>query len=77
MTVEINNPYIEDIVKSEVKKNDTTISEYISGLVLKEIESLKVKKELKSVEREFRLYQDGKLELNSVDELVKECEAMF
>jgi len=72
MTIEINNPYIEEIVKSEVEKNNITVSEYISGLILKEIEFLKVKKELESVEREFKLFQDGKLELNSVDKLIEE-----
>jgi ribosomal protein S7 len=72
MTIEIQNPIVEDFLQKEIQQNSKNLSEYIVSVLLKEIELKKAKKDMQILNDEFMAYKQGDLELNSVENLLKE-----
>jgi len=72
MTIEIQNPIVEDFLQKEIQQNSKNLSEYIVSILLKEIELKKAKKDIQILNDEFMSYKQGDLELNSVENLLKE-----
>ena len=72
MTIEIQNPIVEDFLQKEIQQNSKNLNEYIVSVLLKEIELKKAKKDMQILNDEFMAYKQGDLELNSVENLLKE-----
>jgi len=72
MIIEIGNSDIANLLKQQAKKRNITIGEYISSLVLQDIDLKKVKKEIDSVKEEFLAYKQGNIKLEDANDILRE-----
>ncbi len=72
MTIEINDPTIESFLKEQLKERDINLSEYIKSIVLKEIDTIKIKKDLQIIEQELEEFHKDTSKLKSAYSLLDE-----
>jgi len=71
MTIEISNSDIANILKTEAKNRNITISEYILSLVLKERDFKKAQTEIDNMQEEFAAYKNGNINLEDANEILQ------
>ena len=71
-TVKINNQRIESFLSEQtIQKNISTV-DYLTSLILNEIEFLEIKKDIKNLELEIKDLNEGKTKLQLARELLDE-----
>jgi len=60
-TVKINNETVESFLYEQTVVNNVSTVDYLTSLVLNEIEFLEIKKEMKTLESEIKQVNEGKI----------------
>ncbi len=71
-TIEINNKTIEQFLCKQAAKNNISTVEYLTNLILNEMEVLSVKQDMKTLESEIKKVNQGKIKLKSAHSLLDE-----
>jgi FtsZ-binding cell division protein ZapB len=71
-TVEINNPAVEAFLYQQAKVNHIEINEYLSSIVMYQMELESVKEDLNQMEKEIQDVNNGDLQLQSAHTLLDE-----
>ena len=61
-------------LNDEAKEHNTSISAYLMDTVMYEIERIKVKRDMKDIENEVKLVNEGKIKLQSAYDLIDELD---
>ena len=72
MTVTIEDKTIENFLQKQCKKNNTSTSEYLSSLILSEIEFLKIKGDIKDLKSQITKLNKGEIKPKSARLLLNE-----
>ena len=60
-TIEINNESVENFLYEQTIINNVSTVDYLTSLVMNEIEFLEIKKDMKTLESEMRQVNAGKI----------------
>ena len=71
-TIQINNEMVEHFLYEQTSQQNISTVDYLTSLVLNEIELLEIKKEMKVVESEVKQVNEGTLKLTSARTLLDE-----
>ena len=71
-TVEIDNQTVEKFLYKQTTKNNISTVDYLTTLVLNEMEVLSVKQDMKTLESEIKQVNQGKIKLKSAHLLLDE-----
>lgn len=61
ITIQINNESVESFLDEQAVVNNVSTVDYLTSLVLNEIEFLEIKKDMKTLELEIKQVNDGKM----------------
>jgi len=71
-TLEINNQSVEEFLFEQAKQTKQSATDFLMGLIYKEMEAQAVKKDIQTINQEMKLVNQGAMELESLDSLIKE-----
>jgi len=71
-TINIDNKHIETFLSNQTKKNNITVVEYLNNLIIKEMELLAIKQDMKTIESEFKQLNQGKIKLKPARKVLDE-----
>jgi predicted acetyltransferase len=71
-TVKINNQLIESFISEQTSKQNISTVDYLTSLILNEIEFLEIKKDIKNLELEIKDVNNGTIKLKSARNLLDE-----
>jgi len=71
-TIEINNPTVEAFLYKKAKTDNIKVDEYLSNIVLYQMELESVKDDFKQIEKEISQVNNGTIKLKSAYSLVDE-----
>lgn len=71
-TVEINNPTVEAFLFKKAKVENIQVNEYLSNIILHEMEADAVKNDLTQMEKEIKQVNNGTIKLKTAHSLLDE-----
>ena len=71
-TVKINNESVESFLYEQTVVNNVSTVDYLTSLVLNEIEFLEIKKDIKTLASEIKQFNKGKIKPKSARLLLNE-----
>ena len=71
-TVEINNKAVEKFLFKQTTQNSISTVDYLTTLVLNEMEVLEIKKDMKTLKSEIKQVNEGKIKLKPAHLLFNE-----
>lgn len=71
-TVEINNPTVEAFLYQKAKNDNIEVNEYLSNIILYQMEIESVKSDMKQLEKEVQQVNNGEIKLKSAYDLIDE-----
>ena len=71
-TVKLDNQTVESFLYQQTNEKNISTVDYLTSLVLNEIEFLEIKKDMKTLESEIKQVNEGKLKLQPAHLLLNE-----
>ena len=71
-TIQINNKSVENFLYKQATVNNLSTVDYLTSLVMNEIEFLEIKKDIKTLESEIKQINEGKIKLRPARMLLNE-----
>ena len=72
MTIKINNQTVEQFIHKQTIQNNISSDDYLTKLILSEIELLEIKKDVNILSHEIDGVNDGTIQLKSANLLLDE-----
>ncbi len=72
MTINLDNQSVKTFLYKQTKQNNISTVEYLTNLVLNEMEILSIKQDMKTIESEVKKVNQGKIKLKPARLLLDE-----